>query len=296
MLWHSLRSQVTRRSLRIQRTALYTLTLPMSNTLRQRPGALDKLDAKSTPSLLEKLDARASAASHSHGSDDSAALLAALAGSKSRGSRITLVGLGANVGLTGIKGVAGVVLGSAALTADAVHSGSDLLADIVTLLSFRWARQEPSTRTLFPYGYGKFESMGSMLVSFLLIGTAFGIGIHSYHLLLSSLSSSSIDFSFLSVLPTLSEGVEEELTDPRAMVFAGASVLIKEYLYRISTSPLARQSRADETVALKVAKEEHSNVLLANALHHRSDAAGSLVALGAIVCLSRSPGARTDET
>lgn len=35
--------------------------------------------------------------------------------------------------------------------------------------------------------------------------------------------------------------------------------------------------------ALKVAKTEHSNVLLANALHHRSDAFGSLVALGAIV-------------
>lgn len=36
-------------------------------------------------------------------------------------------------------------------------------------------------------------------------------------------------------------------------------------------------------VAYKVATEEHSNVLLANALHHRSDAFGSLVALGAIV-------------
>ena len=35
--------------------------------------------------------------------------------------------------------------------------------------------------------------------------------------------------------------------------------------------------------ALKVAKSEHSNVLLANAFHHRSDAFGSLVAVGAIV-------------
>ena len=35
-------------------------------------------------------------------------------------------------------------------------------------------------------------------------------------------------------------------------------------------------------LALKVAKSEHSNVLLANALHHRSDAFGSLVAVGAI--------------
>lgn len=59
----------------------------------------------------------------------------------------------------------------------------------------------------------------------------------------------------------------EEITDARAMLFAGASVGVKEWLYRIT---------------LKVARAEHSNVLLANALHHRSDAFGSLVALGAI--------------
>ena len=103
--------------------------------------------------------------------------------------------------------------------------------------------------------------MGSLLVSFLLIGTSFGIGLHSYHLLLSTLANSSIDLSFLSILPNLAE-VEEEVTDPRAMWFAAGSVLVKEYLYRIT---------------MKVAKEERSNVLMANAFHHRSDALGSLV-------------------
>lgn len=46
--------------------------------------------------------------------------------------------------------------------------------DIVTLATFRISR-EPSD-LLHPYGYGKYECLGSLLVSFLLIGTALGIG------------------------------------------------------------------------------------------------------------------------
>lgn len=51
------------------------------------------------------------------------------------------------------------------------------------------------------------------------------------------------------------------------MYFAAASIAIKEWLYRST---------------LRVARTQHSNVLLANAYHHRSDALGSLVALLAI--------------
>lgn len=51
------------------------------------------------------------------------------------------------------------------------------------------------------------------------------------------------------------------------MYFALFSILVKEWLYRAT---------------LKVAREQHSNVLLANAYHHRSDSLGSLVALLAI--------------
>lgn len=91
--------------------------------------------------------------SHTHGGAEEAdALLAALRGSSDPGSRITLIGLGANVGLTGVKGVAGWFLGSAALLADAAHSGSDLLADIVTLTTYRMSRKPVSEN--YPYGYG----------------------------------------------------------------------------------------------------------------------------------------------
>ena len=68
------------------------------------------------------------------------------------GSRITLVGLVSNVGLTVVKGLAGYILASSALLADAAHSGSDLIADVVTLVSYRIGRWQPSPR--YPYGYG----------------------------------------------------------------------------------------------------------------------------------------------
>lgn len=89
---------------------------------------------------------------HSHGHDETQALMSALSGSADAGSRITLIGLGANVGLTLTKGAAGWVMGSAALLADAAHSGSDLLADIVTLTTYRISRRPVSAT--HPFGYG----------------------------------------------------------------------------------------------------------------------------------------------
>ncbi|GAA5833072.1 hypothetical protein JCM11251_006504 [Rhodosporidiobolus azoricus] len=235
---------------------------------------------------------------HSHSIEDTAYLSDAVTSlrnpsSLDPGSRITLIGLVANVGLTALKGVAGYVLASSALLADAAHSGSDLIADVVTLVSYRMGRWEPSAK--YPYGYGKFESLGSLVVSFLLFATAAGIGLHSYHHLLLSLStipsipadllasldflphghvhgpevsspssSSSHDHSSLASEAAASTG---GIVDARAMYFALASILVKEWLYRAT---------------LKVAKQTHSNVLLANAYHHRSDSLGSLVALVAI--------------
>ncbi|GAA5990271.1 hypothetical protein JCM10908_005902 [Rhodotorula pacifica] len=227
---------------------------------------------------------------HSHGGiEETQQLVSAVASlrnpsSLDPGSRITLIGLVSNVGLTVVKGVAGYVLASSALLADAAHSGSDLIADVVTLVSYRIGRWQPSPR--YPYGYGKFESLGSLVVSFLLFATAAGIGLHSYHHLLLSLSTiPSIPADLLASLdflphghshgpevaapasPTDASTTAEGLVDARAMYFALFSILVKEWLYRAT---------------LKVARSQHSNVLLANAYHHRSDSLGSLVALLAI--------------
>lgn len=106
-----------------------------------------------------------------------------------------------------------------------------------------------------------------------MVATAFGLGLHSFHLLLHTLNGmSNINPYLLEKLQRLPQGHVhgEEIVDARAMYFAAISMLVKEILYRIT---------------FKVAEEQHSNVLMANAMHHRSDAFGSLVALLAIVGL-----------
>ncbi|KAH6914065.1 mitochondrial iron ion transporter [Coprinopsis sp. MPI-PUGE-AT-0042] len=219
--------------------------------------------------------------SHSHGeeghSHDAEQIVAALKGSGDRGSRITLIGLFSNIGLTAAKGLAGWYMHSAALLADAGHSLSDLLGDFVVLFCWRLSRKPPSQR--YPYGFAKFETLGTTTISILLIGGALGIGFHSYHLLLSALADSAHHLTpgplqealqwitSKAALPQIGHAHEHGL-DPNAMWFALIGVASKEWLYRITKV---------------VADEEKSPVLLANAIHHRSDAYSSLVAFFAIL-------------
>ncbi|GAA5941584.1 hypothetical protein JCM3775_005118 [Rhodotorula graminis] len=287
----------------VSRTALVqrrrpTLTLARTSfTMASSPTPTPTLRQRTPATTRSHSGHSHGAHSHSHGGlDETAHLSSAFTSLRNPsqldpGSRITLVGLVANVGLTVVKGVAGYVLASSALLADAAHSGSDLVADVVTLVSYRIGRWAPSHR--YPYGYGKFESLGSLVVSFLLFATAAGIGLHSYHHLLLSLASipsippdllASLDFlphghshgPEAATAPTTASHSHGDaasleaagaIVDARAMYFAAASIVVKEWLYRST---------------LRVARTQHSNVLLANAYHHRSDALGSLVALLAI--------------
>ncbi|KAJ2962274.1 hypothetical protein NQZ79_g2444 [Umbelopsis isabellina] len=195
-----------------------------------------------------------------------------------RGTRITVIGLAANVGLTVTKGVAGWMMNSASLLADAGHSLSDMLSDFVTLYTYKKSRRPADN--LYPYGYG------SLGVSTLLIGGAIGIGWHSTELLLNVLQTPGVNESVSTAVativdPSTSPAVAETAThkvatvtdhhghtlNPNAAWFALISVVVKEWLYRAT---------------IKVGLEEKSDVLIANAWHHRSDAYSSVVALAAI--------------
>ncbi|PFH51551.1 hypothetical protein AMATHDRAFT_142510 [Amanita thiersii Skay4041] len=215
--------------------------------------------------------------SHSHGTEN---LVAAFEGAADKGSQITLIGLFSNVALTGAKGLAGWYMHSASLLADAGHSLSDLLGDFVTLFCWRYSRGRATER--YPYGFAKFETLGTVTISLLLIGGAVGIGFHSFHLLVAALHETAETLQpgflqqFLHALTALSLHLpvlghvhaHTHAVDPNAAWFAAVSVLVKEWLYRITK---------------KVADEERSPVLLANAIHHRSDAYSSLVAFFAIL-------------
>lgn len=180
--------------------------------------------------------------------------------------------------------MAGVFLNSASLVADAAHSLSDMFSDMVTLFCWKMS-QKPPSRT-HPLGYGKYETMGGLGVSVVLVGGAAGIGLHSWGLLLEALGpmletapvwiktlgswSGALaqwgGHSHGAELAHTAEGTAG-LLDPNAMWFALASVLVKEWLYRAT---------------LKIAKEENSSVLEANAIHHRSDSLSSGVTFLAI--------------
>lgn len=218
--------------------------------------------------------------SHSHeGHGGAENIIAALEGKGDRGSRVTLMGLGSNIGLTLVKGVAGWYLHSASLLADAGHSLSDMLGDFVTLVCWRLSRRPPSER--YPYGFAKFETLGASTMSLLLIGGALGIGFHSYHLLIAALAETAStmpsgplqdvlnNVTFVVPVPeVLMHHDHVHTVDPNAAWFAALSICVKEWMYRLTK---------------KVADDERSPVLLANAYHHRSDAYSSLVALFAIL-------------
>ncbi|EEB87482.1 hypothetical protein MPER_15154, partial [Moniliophthora perniciosa FA553] len=123
--------------------------------------------------------------------------------------------------------------------------------------------------------------------SLLLIGGALGIGFHSYHLLISAITETAqtlptgplqeILANVTEVAPAIPESMQHshpEIVDPNAAWFAALSVIAKEWLYRATK---------------RVADEENSPVLLANAIHHRSDAYSSFVALFAILGSSIFP-------
>ena len=227
---------------------------------------------------------------HNH-NEDAEKVVQALSGKGDRGSYITLVGLFTNVGLTAVKGIAGWQMHSASLLADAGHSLSDLLGDFVTLFCWKLSRKPPTPR--YPYGFAKFETLGTTIVSLMLIGGALGIGIHSWHLLVESLSSTLPTMSpgplrdFVATLMSAAHSVPAvghshgpvDVLDPNAAWFALASVIVKEWLYRITKT---------------VADDENSPVLYANAVHHRSDAYSSLVALAAILGSSVFPAIPLD--
>ncbi|CAO3657453.1 unnamed protein product [Mucor hiemalis] len=218
----------------------------------------------------------------SHGHHHDADLINSLKSSSKKGSRITMIGLASNVGLTVTKGVAGWVMNSASLLAEALHSFSDLLSDFVTLYTFKMSRKPADS--IYPYGYGKFETVGSVTVSSLLLVGAMGIGWHSFDLLVQTIQNSPSLFvsdttaTAAAVVTThtaeSSSGILKHthghggVLDPNAAWFALASVIIKEWLYRAT---------------IKVGISERSEVLMANAWHHRSDAYSSAVALVAIV-------------
>lgn len=168
--------------------------------------------------------------------------------------RVTWIGSIVNFLLLIIKFVAGIVGNSAAMVADAVHSLSDFITDIIVILFVRISgRPEDENHD---YGHGKFETLATAIIGFILFFVGGGI--------LYNGASSVID--------TI-QG--KPLTSPSiwALVVAALSIIFKEILYRYT---------------IYKGKNLNSQALVANAWHHRSDALssiGTFIGIGGAIIL-----------
>ena len=78
-----------------------------------------------------------------------------------------------NVALLLFKFVAGIVGHSAAMIADAIHSLSDFLTDVIVLVFIRIS-DKPRDKS-HDYGHGKYETLAMMMIGVALLVVAVGI-------------------------------------------------------------------------------------------------------------------------
>ncbi|MDD3518798.1 MAG: cation diffusion facilitator family transporter [Chromatiales bacterium] len=154
--------------------------------------------------------------------------------------RVTIVGAVINLFLSVTQIATGVLLHSQALLADGVHTLSDLVSDGVVLFASGQANRHADAE--HPYGHGRIETLATVFVGLMLMGVAAGIGWDAGH--------------------RLFEPEDLLVPAPWAMFFASLAIFSKEALYHYT---------------IRVANRIRSNLLRANAWHHRSDVASSLV-------------------
>ena len=159
--------------------------------------------------------------------------------------KVTLMGSAGNVALLTFKFIAGFVGNSSAMIADAVHSLSDFITDLV-VLAFVRASSKPQDES-HDYGHGKYETVASFLIGLALIAAAVGIIVSGSLKLVSWFQG-------------------DMLAKPGMLALWAAvlSIIVKEVLYRYTVHK---------------GKQLDSSAVITNAWHHRSDALSSIGAM-----------------
>ena len=168
--------------------------------------------------------------------------------------RVTLAGSAVNVVLLVFKFVAGFFGGSAAMIADAVHSLSDFITDVIVLLFVRLSSKPEDSD--HDYGHGKYETLATSLIGLALLCVGVMIMYNGVHSIVSAVMG-------------------KPLPQPGMIALAAAlvSIALKEWAYRFTA---------------KVGRECESQAVVANAWHHRSDALSSIgtaVGIGGAILL-----------
>lgn len=170
--------------------------------------------------------------------------------------RVTLTGSVVNVILLVFKFIAGILGGSAAMIADAVHSLSDFLTDIV-VIAFVRISSKPEDED-HDYGHGKYETLATSIIGLALLM----VGLYIF-------------YNGARQIWDVMHGAEIEQPGLVALIAAIVSILMKEWTYRFTVS---------------VGKKVESQAVIANAWHHRSDALSSIgtaIGIGGAILLGK---------
>ena len=170
--------------------------------------------------------------------------------------KVTLVGGAVNVVLLVFKFVAGIAGHSAAMVADAVHSLSDFVTDII-VLAFVHISGKPEDKS-HDYGHGKYETLATTIIGVALLVVAVGIV-----------------YSGAVKIATWLGGQQLEAPRLLALLAALLSIVLKEGVYQYS---------------MVKARQLKSQAVEANAWHHRSDALSSIgtaVGIGGAIFLGQ---------
>lgn len=155
---------------------------------------------------------------------------------------MTLVGTCVNAVLIVLKLVSGILGRSSAMLADAVHSLSDFVTDIIVIVFVKIAGKPKDVG--HDYGHGKFETFATFIIGLILAAAGIALLVNGVELVYGSLAGNELP------RPTM-----------LALIIALASILSKEWLYRYT---------------VKSGKKLGSMAVTANAWHHRSDAISSV--------------------
>ncbi|SFP93590.1 cation diffusion facilitator family transporter [Salibacterium halotolerans] len=154
-----------------------------------------------------------------------------------------VIGIAGNILLAIFKGLTGIMTDSRALTADAVHSASDVVGSVAVLIGVRAANLPPDRD--HPYGHGKAETVTAIIVAVLLFVVGVEIG--------------------LNALQDLDKPVS--IPGTAALYAIIFSIIVKEGMFRYKHF---------------LGNKYNSEALITDAWHHRSDVFSSAAALAGV--------------
>ena len=155
---------------------------------------------------------------------------------------VTMWGAVGNLALTAFKLVAGICGQSSAMVADAIHSLSDIVSDIVVVVMVRVSNR--AIDKSHDYGHGKYETLATTIIAIMLL-----------------IVGCELTISGFGKIHQAMQGIPQPTPHPIALIAALISILTKEFLYQWTN---------------RVGMRINSPAMISNAWHHRTDALSSV--------------------